>query len=494
VQKITNFRSALHYSFGKPQLPPRELDLYTEGVQLNLLNYETLDAKVLNGSDMSLDDTDLSSIKDDIFYNVDNTFKFISSCDYGCTTGNFYEGMKCVKCGTMVKAMNPDISQFRSMFRLHEPYPMILHPIAYRVFHAWLGRRKGIFILESILLIKKNFPIELKEAGFEHGLTAFQRDFDRIIDFLLTKSKFVSTDMLKRGTNIREFIQKYRDCIFIRNVPILNKSLHIITSKKKSKDPKKSKKEKIFTDSQVGLIMQMYHILSDTRFTIVTDRETSNRRATIDKSIMKFAMTYYSYLDEIVNKKLSKKKGFIQQNIVAGRFDNTFRGVISPIVGIHEGDELHIPWTTGVCLWKREIINLLRNRFNYSYEDALMKHFKAVDEYDTEIHRIMDTLILECPYKGMPTMWDRNPTLNIGSNQLLFITKVKADIRDKTISMSQMIVKAPNADSTQGPLMSNLQVKTSLIAGNLIKRQSAAKLYIYDYIPYGKYIIHKPTN
>lgn len=439
--KITNFKSALRYSFGVEDLPPRELDLYTKGAQLTLFDYENINCQILNGTDIDTNINDIESLKTSIFQHTENTFKFISSCDCGYSTGNFREGVRCNKCGTIVKSFNADVSQFRSMFQIHTPCPKIIHPIAYRVLHNWLGKKGGVSRLDMILLHEKLFPIELKEAGFEFGLTAFERDFDRIISFLSTKNKFVTSDAIKKAPIALSFIDQYRHLLFIRKLPILNKSLHIITSKKKSNDKKKNKNEKIFTDSQVGIIMQMYHILNEIQFSFATQR-----RINTDISAMKLALTYYSYINEIINKKLSKKNGFIQQDVIAGRFFNSIRGVITPTATISELDEIHIPWTTGVVALKLEIINLLRNRYKYSFNDAILKHYKAISEYDPEIHKILNTLIAECPYKGLPVIWGRNPALNIGSIQLVFITVVKADVNDKTISMHNGIVKAPNAD------------------------------------------------
>ena len=48
------------------------------------------------------------------------------------------------------------------------------------------------------------------------------------------------------------------------------------------------------------------------------------------------------------------------------------------------------------------------------------------------------------------------PSLGRGSAQLVWIDKVKEDPDGITISWSPMIFKHPNADSTQGPLQSNL--------------------------------------
>ena len=44
------------------------------------------------------------------------------------------------------------------------------------------------------------------------------------------------------------------------------------------------------------------------------------------------------------------------------------------------------------------------------------------------------------------TTLDRKPSLLSGSAQLIYITKVKTDMRDNTTSISILIVKSCNAD------------------------------------------------
>lgn len=55
-------------------------------------------------------------------------------------------------------------------------------------------------------------------------------------------------------------------------------------------------------------------------------------------------------------------------------------------------------------------------------------------------------LIEECPFKGIPVEVGRNPTMERGSMQRLYITSVKTDVKDPTFGISILIVKTFNAD------------------------------------------------
>jgi hypothetical protein len=46
--------------------------------------------------------------------------------------------------------------------------------------------------------------------------------------------------------------------------------------------------------------------------------------------------------------------------------------------------------------------------------------------------------------KGLICLFGRNPTLRIGAIMLYFITKIKTDLDDNTISVSSRLASAPN--------------------------------------------------
>ena len=54
----------------------------------------------------------------------------------------------------------------------------------------------------------------------------------------------------------------------------------------------------------------------------------------------------------------------------------------------------------------------------------------AINVYDYEIDVIMQNMIKDCPYKGLPILMNRNPSLRIGSIQLLFVTKIKPALKE----------------------------------------------------------------
>ena len=95
---------------------------------------------------------------------------------------------------------------------------------------------------------------------------------------------------------------------------------------------------------------------------------------------------------------------------------------------------------------KLEILNRLVSKYNIDPNDAIYRHNKSFSQYDPIIAEIMNDLIKECPYKGLPLIFGRNPSLQHGAMQLFFITKFKTNIDDESISISPLVLSAPNAD------------------------------------------------
>jgi len=164
----------------------------------------------------------------------------------------------------------------------------------------------------------------------------------------------------------------------------------------------------------------------------------------VDKKMYEVYQTYQMYIDAVLRVKISGKRGFVRKNIMAFRSHFSCRAVIVPITESHMGDELHLPWSIGIECMKLEILNLLINRKGMTLPDAYNKIWVAEYQHDDDIAEILATLIKECPYKGLPILFNRNPSLRLGNIQLLFVTKFKG-AGDFTIGFSPTVLAAPNA-------------------------------------------------
>jgi len=82
----------------------------------------------------------------------------------------------------------------------------------------------------------------------------------------------------------------------------------------------------------------------------------------------------------------------------------------------------------------------------YTLKQASAILFQSTKNYHPLIDELLQELIDESPYKGIPVLINRNPSLKQGSILRMFITEFKKDPTISTMDISILIVKPLNAD------------------------------------------------
>lgn len=108
-------------------------------------------------------------------------------------------------------------------------------------------------------------------------------------------------------------------------------------------------------------------------------------------------------------------------------------------------DEIHIPWGMGLELFKIHISVILQRR-GYSPIDIANMYARHTRYPSDLLREVMNEVITSHPLGRFPCLVQRNPSLKRGSTQMLFITRVKDDPRDNSLSLSNLVITAPNAD------------------------------------------------
>ena len=386
------------------------------------------------GADSLISTKQAEEFMSSLFKEDNGDLNFVSSCSCGALSSNALEGKICSKCKTEVTSSFAGKLKFKAWLEIPEFMPPIPHPVIYRVFKKWMGPYKGRAVLDILLDATVELPDPMKALGIETGLHSFYDNFDKIVQFMLTEYKPLTTPAGKRRSkNIPEMVSMYRKQCFVRYIPVLNQALHLINRSGSM----------TFTDiPSTHIIKTMVEISNST----YTQSHTPRPHLYLEQHMHSMYYSYLEYVSSVMTTKLIKKPGFIRKCVLGSRCHFSFRGVIVPIPEDHRLDELYIPWRVGVSSLKLEIINLLINRYKITPKAAMDKVYRAHNNYDADIDDIMKVLIEECPYPGLPTLFGRNPTLNHGSIQLFYVTKIKSCVHDNTISMSPLVLSAPNAD------------------------------------------------
>ena len=328
---------------------------------------------------------------DELFLSASKTnTSFIASCECGETVGNYDIGTICKKCKTKC-VVNYNELKFKAWIEIPKELPPVPHPVLYRVLNTYLKTVPTKQRLIDVLLDIDNegeLPDILKPL-MGRGMEYFYNNFTDIMNYFMNQHPpFQRKQYIKDNVDMKIFLDKYKDVLFVRHLPILNSSLHLITEQGNLKRSDCSS-PKIFK-SIIELATLTHNI-----------KHSPKSFKYFDQQFYSVYEKYLDYIKSISEDKLTEKSGMIRKNLLGVRCNHSARAVIIPIIEEHDYDVVHMPWKMATTLYKLEILNILINRQNYTLSDALEKVTKSVMNYDKDIHKIIDILIKECKYKGL---------------------------------------------------------------------------------------------
>lgn len=298
----------------------------------------------------------------------------------------------------------------------------------------------------------------IRSAGIQRGYNYFVRNFDAILEFLFNDREFKSRKSVPRSTwrmlgfdlpinpddpngdridPLWRLIKENRHCVFSDYLPVPNRATLII---------EKTALGTYVDEKIIGARDALNMMLSiDKDFHDQSVATKENRTSKVLYYIMKY---YESY----IGKNMSQKQGSYRQNLCGGRMNFSFRAVITSHDELHHHDEIYVPWGVGVTAFQTHLLGKLMRR-GYMHNEAMKLLYENVHTFHPVLNELLEELIKESPYKGIPVSSLRNPSLMQGSIQLLYITKFKSDPTDTTVSISDLVAVAWNADYDGDELM-----------------------------------------
>lgn len=413
------------------------------GVSLKLVNFNQLFHEKVKTQPYIINDMSDSSSDDKNTINSLIYTKYSSdllsnlpSCECGEIVGEYNLGVVCQVCHQPVRpVMESELEPLVWMRRPNGVAPL-MNPIVWTILNRRFTRN-GFEILRWICDTTYH-PAHLKvppvleavqELGIARGYNNFVQNFDRIIEHLFSLRIF----RMKKGviSPLYDFIYNQRDCIFSDYLPLPNRSLLVIeeTNVGTYIDP-------MFTGA-IDAIRTMENI--DSPLANHTVRTKENRTVKTLAQLAEFYEGMYRYT-------LAKKEGIFRKHVFGTRSHFSFRAVISSLTDAHDYDELHIPWGVGISVLRPHLMNKLMRHHGMMPAEGVAFLNKHTAIYHPLLDGLFQELISECPYKGIPVVFQRNPSLERASAQAMFVTKVKTDVAVPTVSLSILSVKGFNAD------------------------------------------------
>ena len=405
---------------------------------------------VVNDLDPSLV-THRETIKNQLVTSYEgDSLSVVPSCDCGHITGGYNIGRKCPHCFTLVTPPTERAVDSTVWMRVPDGVHRFIHPGLYKTMRDKYSS-KGLNLLDWLLRLPtpKNVSVDdhpgviyLRKHGFRRGVNAFYEQFDKFLELGFNSAICKGSEVGKKS-KLLEFadtIYQHRDKMFCTHIPLPSRLAFVVEM-----------------DGNHGYVDRFFYKCMDAVMTIadlkviemnlnmddpkVYSRVIKRREDRAAQAIKQLS----SFYTKIGKSDLGDKTGRFRNTLFGSRLHHTFRAVITSISGPHHKQDLHLPWSLAVNVFTLYIKNkLLKEGYTPSECSKMINMHSNI--YSPHIHSIINEIIDEHPCKGFPVIFQRNPTLDRLGAQQLFVTKVKDDLADKSISMSILVLKGPNAD------------------------------------------------
>jgi hypothetical protein len=384
-----------------------------------------------------------------------DTIPTIPSCLGGHITGERYLGRYCKKCNTKVTNLVDRAIDSGVWIAPPTGVKGFIHPEVWNVLSPRLTPLKSFSMLSWICdpfypetLASFQGILEDYKSKHERGINYFIDHFDEIIEFIIT-SKLCQKLPAQDKEDIREFIRQNRDKVVQKHLP-LPSQIFVVSEK--------TAMGNYADDKTTALLDAVYTITSTYSTPIALDLK--RRQSHAARAIAALGICYAN----ICTKFIGGKYGLVRRQNIGSRLHFTGRAVITSLSDAHHYEECHLPWAFAVQIYEPHLCGKLARR-GFSTNDALAFLEDNTLQWNPLLRELFDELINESPLiegfpngifedidaagnqmRGLPIILQRNPSLTRGSAQQLYVPVIKDDVEDFTISLSNNILVAYNAD------------------------------------------------
>jgi len=363
-------------------------------------------------------------------YDHTDTLDSIPSCSCGHLSYGYNLGQLCPKCNTRVEAAGDQEIVSNVWFRAPQGVHSLVNPMLWMILSPLMtGSRFNVLqwfcapLMEDPPESNKKASMimhRLMKTGIPRGLNNFIAHFDDIAEAILT--------LLPRQEreSMQTFFTVYRDRFFPQHLPMPNKIAFVM--------------ENTATGTYADTAIR--EALDAARTITSIDEETYANVRRLEGKITSIINSLASYYSDMFGDPFSKKEGLLRNTVFGGRTPFAFRSVIVSESGVHDYEQIKIPYSQAVTMFKVHLLNKLYKK-GYTHRDAWEYIDRHTITRDALLEELLYEIFQEAPGgKGVRCLWVRYPTLARGSIQALHIN----DISDNVSSLSVLCTRAPNAD------------------------------------------------
>ena len=374
------------------------------------------------------------------YYDNTDTIQDSARCDCGALTGMFNEGIKCGTCNTEVVSTANQPIEPSVWFTAPSYVTRLISPQIWAMMERYLTVSDYDFLLHLTdpdyrPAAKASFSQKTKEkiAAMERlniprGINHFIDNFKEIVTLLIA-NKVISVTRAE-AAELLSFIDQQIGLFFPKQIPLPSKIFFVIESTTSG----------VYVDQPLVDAMDVIHTITGIKSSPYTLKKSQIESRTA-RALSQLTSFYKKYTYE----RLVKKPALFRRHVYGGRLFFSARAVITSLSDPHDGNELHLPWSLSIQLFKYHLISKLQKR-QFSMKEAISFITNHVYNYHPLMEEIFNELIDESPNAGPSVILHRNPTLKRGSTQRFYVTKIKTNPDVNTISLSALNLRPPNAD------------------------------------------------
>ena len=299
-------------------------------------------------------------------------------------------------------------------YLIDDRYKPSREPKAYKVMQAWEVERNWNYFCDNLRTL-----------------------VPRIFDLINSHTKRRASQKYEMDAML-EAINYGDELVYCDYIPVVNKLILAIetTGDLKRKSPTTERYGKAITDC----ISLPYSGTPDAE-DIVMDERALTRHCNI---VGRMYVGLDGFFEETI-KREGKKGGLCRSDLFGLRAPFTWRTVITQICRPHKSDELVIPWAPAVGLLEPFILGEL-TRLHLTPNEAmgLIEEHRRV--YNKLLHKVMTDIIYSFTERGLPASFIRYPSLYRQSNQMMYISEIKADVDDMSTSVPAGALDGWNGD------------------------------------------------
>ncbi|QAX96059.1 hypothetical protein [Vibrio phage vB_VmeM-Yong XC32] len=225
------------------------------------------------------------------------------------------------------------------------------------------SKKKGTSIVEHF-----------KKLGLKRGLSNVKEEFDKILEVALRQ-----TASVQKRQELKEFVEEYREHLFVKHIPIPSKVAFAIESTAYGN----------YYDKTMASAMEAIFAAAGTMGMINVKRlETRFTNIMVDLT---------NYYKDVIENNLSSKSGWLRRVNFGTRMNYSFRNIITSYHRPHEYDTILVPYHQMLTCLEPLVIAKLIRKHKFSHAQAQAYVLQHATDWDPLLVDVLEELIDDTP-------------------------------------------------------------------------------------------------